>query len=127
MRRGTHSSTLYESLCAQRRERDIFHETTPLEVWPEDIEFLLSDVWGRRCAVTDACVGGNYTLVFTRWDRSRRAGVQNLVLLAKPVAEAHDQASDPMLLYDPARVQAVQCALAWAHEVRQMWRASFEH
>lgn len=106
----------------QRREREVFGSTAPIAVWPEDIEFLISDVYGRRCAMTDACFGGSHPLVFTRWNRTLRAEINNLVLLVKPVAEAHDQASAPMQLYEPKRIEAVQCALAWAWEESKRWK-----
>ena len=32
------------------RERDVFGASVAPALWPEDIEFLMADVWGRRCA-----------------------------------------------------------------------------
>jgi len=106
----------------QRRERVVFGSTAPLPIWPEDIEFLLIAVWGRRCALSGACAGGREAMVLTRWDRNLGPQIDNLVLLSKPAAEAHDQALTPVTEYDPVRVRAVQCALARARQVSRRWR-----
>ncbi|KAL1510247.1 hypothetical protein AB1Y20_006571 [Prymnesium parvum] len=111
---------LYRAL--QRRERDVFGSTGPLAVWPEDLEFLMSDVWGRRCALTGAFAGGEKPLVFTRWDRNATATTGNLVLLTKAAAEEHDQTTELNQLYGDARAAAIRHALRDAHSVSQRWR-----
>ena len=113
---------LYGAL--QRRERDVFGCSSPVGLWPEDLEFLMTDVWGRSCALTGAPVGGEKPLVLTRWDRSSAAAVDNLVLLTKAAAEEHDRASAPCeQLYGAAMATAIERALRDARHVSQRWRA----
>lgn len=46
-----------------RREREVFGLTESMQLMPEDIEFIVNDVWGRRCPKTGACIGGPESLV----------------------------------------------------------------
>ena len=79
-----------------RRERDRFGCDAPLDVWPEDLEYLFMEIWGGRCARSGSGAGGDGPkLVFTRWDRTKPAAVGNLILLTKQEAEEHDSASEP--------------------------------
>ncbi len=83
------------------RERDVFQSSCrcvvgctcgALGLWPEDVEFIFNEVWGRRCAVSGVGYGdGGSALVLTRWDSARPVAVGNCVLLSKGVAEAHDE------------------------------------
>jgi hypothetical protein len=90
-----------------------------LDVWPEDLEYLVMDVWGGRCVLSGACMGGGGpSLVLTRWDRWQPASVGNLVLLAKPLAEVHDRAVDPFAELPSGLVQAVKATLERASRER---------
>eukprot|EP00966_Prymnesium_polylepis_P296756 6855720-Prymnesium_polylepis.1 len=83
----------------------------------------MADVWGRRCALTGACVGGDKQLVFTRWDRAVAGAVGNLVLLTKAAAEEHDRATaPPSEAYGAARAEAIGRALREADRVSRRWR-----
>lgn len=106
-----------------RRERDVFGSTAPLDVWPEDIEFLVTEVWGGQCVLTGTCHGGGGpALTLTRWDRQRVAAVDNLVLMVKERAAGHDNAAEPYVHLDPLLVCAVSRALAQARIAREAWR-----
>lgn len=97
---------------------------TALDVWPEDCEYLVMEVWGGRCVLSGACIGGGGpSLVLTRWDRSKPASVGNLVLLSKPLAEAHDSADDPFAQLPQWQVRAVQATLERASLERASWAA----
>lgn len=105
-----------------RREREVFGATTPPDVWPEDLEYLVTEVWGGVCVASGGCIGGGgAALVFTRWDRTRPAAVDNLVLLTKQEAEEHDRASDPMARWEPELAAAVGRALKQAGSERSAW------
>ena len=112
----------------QRREREGFGgraDAAPPaatnDLWPEDVEYLVNDVWGRRCALSGAGLGGPQAMVLTRWDRRRPAAVDNLVLLAKARAEEHD-AAPHAALFGEARARAVDAALRTARRECAAWR-----
>ncbi len=102
------------------RERDVFGCDAPLEVWPEDVEFLVNDVWGGRCALSGACIGGGVALWLTRWDREKPAAVDNLVLLTAEMARRHDR--DSIGALGEPLVSAVQRTLQRAGEESRKWR-----
>jgi len=95
-----------------RRERDVFGCACAL--WPEDVEVLVNSVWGRRCALSGECLGGEKSLVLTRWERVYPASLGNTVLLTKQLAEEHDAADVPFALIEPQLVEAVRQCLASA-------------
>lgn len=105
-----------------RRERETFCEPAPPDVWPEDVEFLVTEVWGGVCVLTGGCIGGGGpALTLTRWDRNRRAAVDNLVLLTKDRAERHDTAEQPFAELGEELVAAVGRALEMAGRERRSW------
>ena len=107
-----------------RRERQTFGGAygAPLDVWPEDLEFLIIEVWGGRCALTGACLGGGGpSLALTRWDRSRPTSVGNLVLLEKARAVEHDEAVAPLDAVPPHVARAIERALERAVRARRAW------
>ena len=61
--------------------------------------------------------------MLTRWDRSKPASVGNLVLVSKPLAEAHDSADDPFAQLPQWQVRAVQATLERASLERASWAA----
>ena len=111
-----------------RREREVFgaSPSAPCDVYAEDVEFVVNEVWGRRSALSGAPLGGQQTLVLTRWERSRAAAIDNLVLLTKTEAEQHDRAEAPLARIEAAHsarfVRAVERALRLAAEESQAWR-----
>ena len=110
----------------QRRERAEFglHDWRSLDLWPEDCEYLVMEVWGGRCALSRACIGGGgVALMLTRWDRTRPASVGNLILLTKPLAEAHDKAANPLADLPCSFVDAVEATLERARRERAAWAA----
>jgi hypothetical protein len=104
-----------------RRERDTFGGSSKVDLWPEDIEYLVMDVWGGRCALSGGSFGGGPSLVLTRWDRTRPASVGNLILLAKDRAEAHDKADTPMDELQPTLRRCIERALERAARERAAW------
>ena len=62
--------------------------TGPIEIDNDDVEFLYG-VWRNRCAVTGARIGAVLALV--RWDASKPATTDNLVLMSKPALNAFDE------------------------------------
>lgn len=112
----------YKALVRRERERFQRPPSPSLQVWPEDLEFLYMEIWGGRCAATRSGAGaGTPQLVFTRWDRTKPASVGNLVLLAKPEAEAHDAAEAPYARYSERFVAAVERTLERAARERAAW------
>ena len=110
----------HRALC--RREREVFGASAPPDVWPEDVEYLVTQVWGGVCAFTGVCLsGGGPALTLTRWDRCRCAAVDNLVLLTKARAEAHDKAVAPFEALDAELVAAIGHALELAGLERRAW------
>ena len=116
--------------CAQdayhalvRREREVFGWHDMVDVWPEDLEFLVTDVFGGVCVVTGGSMGGGGpALTFTRWDRTRPAKVDNLVLMTKECAKKHDQAASPFDELDAKLVSAIHRTLQMAEESSRLWR-----
>ena len=111
-----------------RREREVFgaSPSAPCDVCAEDVEFVVNEVWGRRCALSGEPLGGQETLVLTRWERSRAAAIDNLVLLTKAEAEQHDRAEAPLARVEAAHsarfVRDVERALSLAAEESEAWR-----
>ena len=85
-----------------------------------------SQVWGRRCAFSDAPLGGQQTLVLTRWERARPAALDNLLMLTKACAEQHDAAAAPRAAAVAAHsshfVLAVERSLRRAAAEGAVWR-----
>jgi len=100
-----------------RRERDIFGanvtERTFSQIWPEDVEYLVDEVYGRRCAKTGESLGGRSTLVLTRWRADTPIALDNAILLTKAEAEQHD-ARGSLHGQPPAVIAAVDRALGRA-------------
>jgi tRNA threonylcarbamoyladenosine dehydratase len=62
--------------------------TGPLEIDGDDVEYLLG-LWRNRCGVTGARLGTTLSLV--RWDTSKPATVDNLVLISSHALKAYDE------------------------------------
>jgi tRNA threonylcarbamoyladenosine dehydratase len=60
----------------------------PLEIDEDDVEYLLG-VWMNRCGVTGARLGTTLSLI--RWDTSKPATVDNLVLMSSHAVNAYDE------------------------------------
>ena len=91
---------------------------------PHQIVYLLRELWRGFSARSERVVmpGGNHGLMratahltFVRWDRSKPATVDNLVLLTQEEADAHEQADLEQLRRDePQFVAFVEGVLARA-------------
>eukprot|EP00536_Pseudo-nitzschia_multiseries_P006993 jgi/Psemu1/194318/e_gw1.156.102.1 len=62
--------------------------TGPLQIDSDDVEYLYG-VWRNRCAVTGAKIGAVLGLV--RWDISKPATADNLVLMSRPAQQRFDE------------------------------------
>mmetsp|Transcript_25748 Transcript_25748/g.60653 ORF Transcript_25748/g.60653 Transcript_25748/m.60653 type:complete len:486 (+) Transcript_25748:143-1600(+) len=62
--------------------------TGPIEIDSDDVEYLYG-VWRNRCAVTSAKIGAVLGLV--RWDTSKPATADNLVLMSRPAQQRYDE------------------------------------
>lgn len=60
----------------------------PVEIDHEDVDYLMG-VWRNRCAVTGAKLGT--VLALARWDTSKPATTDNLVLMSAHALKAYDQ------------------------------------
>jgi len=47
----------------------------------DDIEFIVGQIWGSRCAISGKRFGGHQRLVLMRWNRSKGPEPDNLVLM----------------------------------------------
>jgi tRNA threonylcarbamoyladenosine dehydratase len=65
-----------------------YYYTGPLEIDGDDVEYLLG-VWRNKCAVSGKRLGTTLSLV--RWDTSKPATVDNLVLLASHALQQFDE------------------------------------
>ena len=87
----------------------------------EDMEFMIAQVWGSRCAVTGRRFGGHAPLMLVRWDRDAAPTVDNLVLMTKPFAEkveAGDKEGHRMPVCFEADIKGkIEGRLAWARVV----------
>jgi len=62
--------------------------TGPIEIVSDDVEYLYG-VWRNRCAVTSAKIGA--VLGLARWDTSKPATADNLVLMSRPALQRYDE------------------------------------
>ena len=62
--------------------------TGPLAIDGDDVEYLYG-VWKNRCGITGAKIGAVLGLV--RWDTSKPATPDNLVLVSRPAMKALDE------------------------------------
>ena len=79
------------------------------------------------CTRAGAPLGGQQTLVLTRWDRARPAALGNLILLTRECAEGHDAADAPReaaeAAHSAALVRAVERTLRAAAQESEAWLA----
>lgn len=71
----------------------------PLEICSEDVDYLLG-MWRNRCGVTGSRLGT--TLSFARWDLSKPATTDNLVLMSTHALKAYDEKGKDSI---PAEIQ----------------------
>ena len=88
-------------------------------LWPEDVEWLVNGVWGRRCALSGACLGGGKALALCRWEGGAPARLGNVVLVRREIADRHAGAAAAASDADPALVRAVRCTLGAARADRE--------
>ena len=74
-------------------ERRRFGSSDQVDIDDEDIEFIIAQVWGSRCAITGRRFGGHAPLMLVRWDRDLAPTVDNLVLMTKPYADKVEEES----------------------------------
>ena len=61
----------------------------PIMIDPDDVEYIMSELWKNQCAISGDRLGT--TLELHRWDRSRPAMPNNLVLLSAKTANKFEE------------------------------------
>jgi hypothetical protein len=61
----------------------------PIQIDPDDVEYLMAELWKNQCAVSGERLGT--TLELYRWDRSRPATPNNLVLMCARSAKKFEE------------------------------------
>lgn len=56
----------------------------PVQIDPDDVEYLMAELWRNRCALTGERLGTSLELY--RWDKTRPATPNNLVLMCLKAA-----------------------------------------
>merc|ERR1712046_435787 len=69
---------LYQRL--QQRERSIFKSEGKIFIDKNDIDYIDQDVWKCRSALSGIRMGGPHSVCLTRWDATKPASPQNLIL-----------------------------------------------
>jgi len=108
--------------AAEKRRFDTADRSVGLD--DDDIEFVVGQVWGSRCAVTGKRFGGHQPLVMVRWRRDQGPTPDNLVLMvassAKQVEEEDAAAQEQGLntphcaCFPPEVLAKIESRLSWA-------------
>jgi len=61
----------------------------PVQIDADDVEYIMAELWRNKCAVTGVGLGTVMSLV--RWDRTRPAAPDNLVLMCSKAVVKFDQ------------------------------------
>ena len=61
----------------------------PILIDPDDVEYLMVELWRNRCGVTGDRLGTSLELY--RWDRTRPATPNNLVLMSMKAAQKFEK------------------------------------
>jgi len=61
----------------------------PIQIDPDDVEYLMAELWKNQCAVSGERLGT--TLELYRWDRRRPATPNNLVLMCARLAKKFEE------------------------------------
>jgi hypothetical protein len=64
-----------------------FGDQKDVDLDDDDIEFIVTQVWGNRCAVTGKRFGGHQPLVLIRWRKDLPPTPDNLVLMSLSFAQ----------------------------------------
>lgn len=97
-----------------------FGSSEQVDIDDEDIEFMIAQVWGSRCAITGRRFGGHAPLMLVRWDRDAPPCLDNLVLMTKPHAEkveAGDKEHRVPACFEADVKARIEDRLAWARTV----------
>ena len=57
----------------------------PIQIDPDDVEYLMAELWRNRCALTGERLGTSLELY--RWDKTTPATPNNLVLMCQKAAQ----------------------------------------
>ena len=91
-----------------------------LNIDDEDIEFVVGQVWGSRCALTLKRFGGHAPLVMIRWNRTKPVAPDNLVLMlsskaaALVEAESNGDLSETPTVFGAEETLRIEKRLEWA-------------
>mmetsp|Transcript_8943 Transcript_8943/g.21842 ORF Transcript_8943/g.21842 Transcript_8943/m.21842 type:complete len:477 (-) Transcript_8943:409-1839(-) len=90
--------------------------TGPIQIDSDDVEYLYG-IWRNKCAITGAKIGAVLGLV--RWDLSRPATSNNLVLVSRPAIKKLDENGKASI--DPSVRAAIEHRLAACSDVCCEW------
>ena len=90
--------------------------TGPVEIDGDDVEYLYG-IWKNKCAITGAKIGAVLGLV--RWDLSRPATSDNLVLVSRPAMKKLDEEGKASI--DPSVRARIEHRLAACSDVGCEW------
>jgi len=87
------SSQISEKMNEDRQDSLILGGTWigPVQIDADDVEYILSEVWRNRCAVTGDL---SSPLELVRWDHSQPSDCQNVVVLAPKARQEFDELFD---------------------------------
>ena len=92
-----------------------------LDIDDDDIEFVVAQVWGSRCAISGKRFGGHQPLVLLRWYRDEPPSVTNLVLMTLSAAEqiqSGDKENATPICFEKETIARIEQRLQWAKIVQ---------
>lgn len=112
-----------QALRAMEQKRGNYSIDEYLSIDDEDVEFVISQVWGNRCAITNKRFGGHDTLQLIRWRRDELPHPGNLVLISK--SNAMKVLTEENAPVDAKIPQPHELALEKAHCVTPIQKEQF--
>lgn len=91
-----------------------------LDLDDDDLEFIIQQVWGTRCAVSGKRMGGGALNLLVRWDPSLPATPYNMVFVQPAFAaaiEASPTGGRGVESFDEATKQRIEERLQWAKQI----------
>jgi tRNA A37 threonylcarbamoyladenosine dehydratase len=101
-------------------EKRLYGSCDGLDLDEDDLEFIIQQTWGSRCAVSGGRMGGGALNVLTRWDPALPSTPYNLVFV-QPKYEAAIEASPTggrgVDSFDAATKQRIEERLMWCRDM----------
>jgi tRNA A37 threonylcarbamoyladenosine dehydratase len=100
-----------------KNEKVRFGNADALDFDEDDLELVVQQIWGARCAVTGRRFGGHAPLCLTRWDPKQPPVLDNLVLLAQgPMEQLLSADGDGRQCFSEEVISSIEETLAWARD-----------